>query len=54
MKVNKYISATVSTQLIYDHDIPIAVDNDNDGINDSVGPRAQFKEVIGVGLSYKF
>ncbi|MEJ6735528.1 MAG: DUF3078 domain-containing protein [Flavobacteriales bacterium] len=48
MKVNKYISATISTQLIYDHDIDIL---DSDG---KVGPRTQFKEVIGVGISYKF
>jgi len=48
MKVNKYISATVSTQLLYDHDIDIL---DSDG---KVGPRTQFKEVIGVGVSYKF
>lgn len=54
MKVNKYISATISTQLIYDHDIDIAIDNNNDGIIDAVGPRTQFKEVIGVGISYKF
>jgi len=54
MKVNKYISATVSTQLIYDHDIQIAIDDNNDGIVDRSGPRTQFREVIGVGLSYKF
>ncbi len=54
MKVNKFITATISTQLIYDHDIDIAVDNNDDGIIDGVGPRTQFKEVIGVGISYKF
>ncbi len=54
MKVNKYISATISTQLIYDHDINIAIDNNGDGIVDAVGPRTQFKEILGVGLSYKF
>lgn len=54
MKVNKYISATISTQLLYDHDIDISVDNNNDGIIDAVGPRTQFKEVLGVGFSYKF
>ena len=48
MKVNKYISATISTQLIYDHDIDIL---DSDG---KIGPRTQFKEVIGLGVSYKF
>lgn len=54
MKVNKYISATLSTHLIYDRDIQIAVDTDDDGIVDDKGPRVQFKEVLGIGLSYKF
>jgi Protein of unknown function (DUF3078) len=54
MKVNKFISATISTQLIYDHDIDIALDKNNDGVIDAVGQRVQFKEVLGVGLSYKF
>lgn len=54
MKVNKYISATVSTQLVYDDDIKIAVDSNNDGLADKNGPRVQFKEVLGIGLSYKF
>jgi hypothetical protein len=54
MKVNKYISATLSTQLLYDHDIDISIDNDNDGFIEATGPRTQFKEVLGVGLSYKF
>jgi hypothetical protein len=44
MKVNKFISASLSTQLIYDDDI-----NYKDG-----GPRTQFKEILGVGFSYKF
>ncbi|MGE0560596.1 MAG: DUF3078 domain-containing protein [Flavobacteriales bacterium] len=54
MKVNKYISATISTQLIYDHDVDIAIDSNGDGLIDSFGPRTQFKEVLGVGLNYKF
>ena len=54
MKVNKFISATISTQLIYDHDIDIGVDSNGDGILDTSGPRTQFKEVLGVGISYKF
>lgn len=54
MKVNKYISATISTQLLYDHDIDIVIDDNNDGVTDAVGPRVQFKEVLGVGISYKF
>lgn len=54
MKVNKYISATISTQLIYDHDIDIAIDTNGDHIIDAVGPRVQFKEILGIGLSYNF
>ena len=54
MKVNKFISATISTQLLYDHDIDIAVDTDGDGGIEAAGPRTQFKEVLGIGLSYKF
>jgi hypothetical protein len=48
MKVNKFITATIATQLIYDHDIQIT---DKD---DRTGPRTQFKEVFAVGFSYKF
>lgn len=50
MKVNDFISASVSLNLIYDHDI--LFDTNNDGIMD--GPRTQFKEVIGVGFAYNF
>ncbi len=52
MKVNKYISATITTHLLYDDDIDIAW-TDSDNI-DHVGPNTQFKEVLGVGFSYKF
>lgn len=52
MKINKYLTATLNTHLIYDDDI--VIDNNNDGIADVVGPRTQFKEVFGLGLSLKF
>ena len=54
MKVNKFISASISTTLIYDHDIDIEVDKNDDGVADAVGPRLQFKEAINVGFTYKF
>jgi hypothetical protein len=54
MKVNEYISANLSTHLIYDDDTMIGVDSNDDGQIDSFGPRTQFKEVLGIGLSYKF
>ena len=48
MKVNKYITTNITTNLIYDDDIDIT---DKDG---NVGPRIQFKEVVSVGFAYKF
>lgn len=51
MKVNKYISMSLNTHLIYDDNIKI-VDIDDDGTPD--GTRLQFKEIFGVGFSYKF
>jgi len=53
-KVNKYIAVTITTQLIYDHDVLINVDSDGDGTVDMMGPRTQFKEILGIGFSYKF
>ena len=44
LKVNKYIGATISTQLVYDDVIHYK----------DKGPRTQFKEIVGIGFSYKF
>lgn len=54
MKVNKFLTASISTNLVYDHDVDISIDENKDGIVDKVGPRVQFKEVLAIGLSYKF
>ena len=54
MKINRYLTTSVIIYLIYDHDIDIPIDDNNDGITDRTGPRTQLKEVFGVGLSYKF
>lgn len=54
LKVNKYIQANVSTHLIYDHDIVIQEDTTGDGEIDSAGPRVQFKEVLSLGIGFKF
>ncbi|MES2133053.1 MAG: DUF3078 domain-containing protein [Bacteroidota bacterium] len=51
-KVNKFISATLTTQLIYDDDINLLrTSGDKKG---TVGPDLQFKQVLGVGFNYKF
>jgi hypothetical protein len=54
MKVNKYISATLTMAAIYDDDVKFGEDTNNDGTKDKFTSKLQFKEVLGVGLSYKF
>ena len=51
MKVNSFLTVSVMTHLIYDHDIMIAYDDSDPSLE---GPRTQFKEVLGVGVTYKF
>jgi len=59
LKVNKYISVSLNTVLIYDDNIKIAIDRNDDGTIDegelaAPGSRVQFKEIFGVGFSYNF
>ena len=56
LKVTKFISMNVFTHLIYDKDILIGRDNDDDGEIDegTEKPRVQFKNILGVGFAYKF
>ncbi|HEY6160342.1 MAG TPA: DUF3078 domain-containing protein [Bacteroidia bacterium] len=54
LKVSKYISASLSTQLIYDDNTKLTFYK-SDGVTvDHKGPGTQFKEVIGIGFAYKF
>lgn len=59
MKINKYLSATIATQLMYDDDIMLQkkdaiVAADGTVIDSGRGPGVQFKEVLGIGFNYKF
>ena len=54
MKVNKYISVNLNTHLIYDDDIFIGIDDDGNGTIDRESKKVQFKEILGVGIAYKF
>lgn len=51
-KVNKFISANISTQLIYDDKIKVPVIRNGEA--KSIGSLIQFKEILGVGFSYNF
>ncbi|MFZ4412759.1 MAG: DUF3078 domain-containing protein [Bacteroidales bacterium] len=54
LKISRFISASLSTQLIYDNKTKLTFYK-SDGITvDHVGPGIQFKEVIGIGFAYKF
>ncbi|HNQ12187.1 MAG TPA: DUF3078 domain-containing protein [Bacteroidia bacterium] len=53
-KVNQYINATLNTSLIYDDNTLVAIDDNGDDVPDRAAPRTQFKEVFGLGFSYKF
>ncbi len=50
LKVNKWLATVVNFQVIYDDDVLIQTNPPEP----ASGPRTQFKETIGVGLSYKF
>ena len=63
MKINKFMSASISTQLIYDDNVNIQQYESKNGFlvpkidaagNPISGPRVQFKEVLAIGLAYKF
>lgn len=51
-KVNKFLSANINTQLIYDDKIKVPVLRN--GESTSIGSLVQFKEILGVGFSYNF
>ena len=56
-KVNKFISANINTQLVYDDKILIPIDRNGNGTIESgegVRSKIQFKEILGVGFSYNF
>jgi hypothetical protein len=56
LKAGKLITTTLFTNLIYDHDVKLPTYETINGVKTvtGVGPKTQFKEVFGIGLSYKF
>lgn len=54
MKVNKYISCNFTIDAIYDDDIKITLEQDDEGNTLKSGPRLQIKEVFGAGASFIF
>jgi hypothetical protein len=57
MKVNKYVNASIRTQVKYDDAVKNEkeiVDQTGDKVTIKEGPRIQFMDVISVGFSYSF
>jgi hypothetical protein len=56
LKAGKFITASLYTNLIYDHNIDIPTYETIGGVKTitGVGPKTQFKEVFGLGVSYKW
>lgn len=54
MKINKFLSANLITNMIYDDDIRVPVDRNDDTVFESKGRRIQLKQLFGAGFSVKF
>ena len=56
MKVNKFLSASIYGNVLYDDNILIPLYSDVNGVKTQTGTgkRTQVKDVIGVGFAYKF
>ncbi len=55
LKVNEFITTNIGTHLIYDDDILFDRQIDANGIVTDPGePRLQFKQTLGIGVSYEF
>ncbi len=55
LKVNNFISANIGTHIIFDDDIKFDEVVDSEGVVIDPGiPRIQFKQVLGIGLDYRF
>lgn len=56
IKVGKFLTTSILTNLIYDHSVDLPTYQTINGVKTvvGVGPKVQFKEVLGIGISYKF
>ncbi|CAM4233896.1 DUF3078 domain-containing protein [Gillisia limnaea] len=54
LTVNDFVKASIGSHLKYDDDIKVQGDVNDDGEQESLGPKIQFKQMLGVGLVYEF
>jgi hypothetical protein len=53
MKINKFLSASIINQLIYDNDIK-TINYDDAGLPTGESAKVQLKNIFGLGLAYTF
>lgn len=53
-KINKYFTANIISQMIYDDDIQIVVKKSDGTPSGEVGPRLQMLNTLAIGFGYKF
>jgi len=54
LTINKYVTANVGSQLLFDDDVKHKEDLNNDGKLDVLGAKIQIKQLLGVGFLYVF
>jgi len=52
--VNDFIKAKIGSHLRYDDDVKVKEDTNGDNELEILGPRVQFKQLLGVGVNYEF
>ncbi len=52
--VNDFVKANIGSHLIYDDDVKFKEDTNDDGVLETLGPKLQFKQMLGVGVIYEF
>ncbi|MBK5193252.1 MAG: DUF3078 domain-containing protein [Flavobacteriaceae bacterium] len=52
--VNDFIKAKIGSHLKYDDDVKVKEDTNGDGKLETLGPRVQFKQMLGLGVVYEF
>ncbi len=54
LKINRFMRASIGTHLIYDNDIKFKDDINNDGTLETLGARVQLKQLLAIGVLYRF
>lgn len=53
-RINKFMRASIGSHLVYDDDVKYKEDINNDGTLETLGARLQLKQVLGIGVTYRF